>query len=188
MKLDQSYLGSTIFLLQIAFSFTFIAWNISSWLVIGKKKKSTACSYQCTSVQLGEDYQMMSPKVEIWFIWDGNGTLILIFCSQTPTTEPADLRPWKWWVFEGLGILPKICNFFPNVGGWYKILEVSQVVYVSDSGLGCFAVYVLYIYLEPEWPAFWRIWPIKWCRSPPQERGRLGSRCFYTFQRVPKKP
>ena len=65
MKLDQSYLGSTILLLQIALSFI-IAWNISSWLV--KSQKNTACSYQCTSVQLGEHYQMMTPKVEIWFI------------------------------------------------------------------------------------------------------------------------
>lgn len=187
MQLDQSYLGSTIFLLQIAFSFTFIAWNISSWLVIGKKKKHCMFLSMYLSAigrRLSDDEPQGWDLVHLRWKWNFDPD----FCSQTPTTEPADLRPWKWWVFEGLGILPKICNFFPNVGGWYKILEVSQVVYVSDSGLGCFAVYVLYIYLEPEWPAFWRIWPIKWCRSPPQKRGRLGSRCFYTFQRVPKKP
>lgn len=89
---------------------------------------------------------------------DGNGTSILIFCSHK-TTEPADLRPWKWWFFKDKDYPPKICNFFPDVGGWYKILEVSQVVYVSDSGSGFFAVCVLYIYLEPKWPAFWIIDP-----------------------------
>lgn len=155
MKLDQSYLGSTILLLQIALSFI-IAWNISSWLVKSQKKHCMFLSMYLgtTGRRLSDDDPQGWDLVHL----DGNGTSILIFCSHK-TTEPADLRPWKWWFFKDKDYPPKICNFFPNVGGWYKILEVSQVVYVSDSGSGFFAACVLYIYLEPKWPAFWIIDP-----------------------------
>ena len=70
-----------------------------------------------------------------------------LFTNNNRTRRP---QAMKMVGFIRIGNPPKICNFFPNVGGWYKILEVSQVVYVSDSGSGFFAACVLYIYLEPK--------------------------------------
>lgn len=179
MKLDQSYLGSTIFLLQIAFiiDHCFKKNPLRWWLA---KKKSTARSYPiypCASVQLGEDYQMITPKVEIWFIWDGEMELWSWFLF-TNTHNNRTRRPQAMKMvgfFEGLGILPKICNFFPAC--WRLVQDTWSL-----SGCLCqrfrfrmfCSVCSVYIPIRTQITRILDYWPIKWCRSPPQKKRSIG--------------